>query len=82
MVEHCLNLIEVMDQNIIKKEIEKDNVKSLGLDTVTANVKVAQIQAEIDELRMQRTYYSNFCRDEMMKRCVSGHCSNCSLCKF
>ena len=82
IVQHCLYLVEVIDQNIVKKETEKENITSLGLDIVGEKVKISQVQAEIDELKMQRAYYSDFYRDEMMKRCVSGFCSNCSTCKF
>ena len=79
ILHHCEYLIEIIDNSIVQKELEKEQINVIGLDETTKNVKLTQIQVEIDELKMQRKYYNDYYADEMIRKCVNGCCQDCCM---
>ena len=75
-LSHCEYLIEVIDNAIIDKELLRRQISSLNMDTIQKNVKLTQIQSEINELKSQRQYYSYFIADTLMNNCCGGCCKN------
>ena len=78
IAHNCEYLIEIIENALIIKEQEKEQVIAYEMDKLTKNVKLAQ--SEIDELMMQRTYYSDYLRDWLLNNCSGGTCARC--CRF
>ena len=76
VLSHCEYLIEVIDNAIIDKELQRRQIVSLDMDSIQKNIKLGQIQAEINELNNQRQYYSYFIADTLMNNCCGGCCKN------
>ena len=66
IMSSCELLIHDLDVNIAQKE----EMKTRSIDQNIVN----SLQCEIDQLRTKRNYYSEYFRDEMMKRCFNGCC--------
>ena len=80
IAHNCEYLIEIIENAIIIKEKEKEQVIAYEMDKLTQNVKLAQIQSGIDELMMQRTYYSDYLRNWLLNNCSGETCARC--CRF
>ena len=80
IAHNCEYLIEIIENAIAIKEQEKEQLIAYEMDKLTKSVKLAQIQAEIDELRMQQTYYTDYLRDWLLNNCTGGTCARC--CRF
>ena len=78
----CEDLIQACDDKILIKVQEKQYISALVMDEITKRVKLNQVQAEIDELRSQRNYYSDFFRDQCIKSSINcdSCCCNGSCC--
>ena len=74
-IQHCEDLIQACDTQIIIKEKEKEYISASNMDVNTKRVKLGQLEYEISELRDQRTYYADFFRDQMITSSIN--CSNC-----
>ena len=74
-LQNCDDLILSCDNQIIIKEKEKEYISASNMDEILKRVKISQIQAEIDELRDQRTYYADFFRDQIITSSIN--CTNC-----
>ena len=68
-----LNLDDI-DAKIKQKENELLMLKFMNVENIIHNVAMRNLEREIDELKMQRTYHSNWIADQMMKGCIGGCC--------
>ena len=75
-LSHCEYLIEVIDNTILDKEFQRRQISTLDMDTIQKNIKIGQIQSEINELKSQRQYYSYFIADTLTNNCCGGCCKN------
>ena len=78
ITHQCEDLIQSCDNKIIEKEQEKEYYSASNMDEILKRVKISQIQSEIDELRSQRIYYSDFFREEMIKTSLNCNCNCCN----
>ena len=76
-----MQLIEDIDILISAKEKEREALKTVITNDIMRNVKMQQLHAEINELRIQRTYYSNMIEDQLAKNCIGGCCTSGS-CRY
>ena len=76
VLNHCEYLIEVIDNAILDKEFQRRQISTLDMDMIQKNIKLGQIQSEINELKNQRQYYSYFIADTLMNNCCGGCCKN------
>ena len=60
ITHQCEDLIQSCNNQIRIKEKEKEYISASNLDEILKRVKISQIQAEIDELRSQLNYYTDF----------------------
>ena len=67
-----IQLIDDIDILISAKEKELEALKTVITNDIMHNVKIQQLHAEINELRIQRTYYSNMIEDRLTQYCVGG----------
>ena len=63
-----MQLIQDIDILISAKEKELEALKAVITNDIMHNVKIQQLHAEINELRIQRTYYSNMVEDQLAKK--------------
>ena len=73
-IQHCEDLIQSCDNQIIIKEKEKEYISASNLDEITKRIKLNQLESEIYELRDQRNYYADFFRDQMIKTSLNCNC--------
>ena len=66
--------IDEIDAKIKQKENELLMLKFMNVNNINHNITMRNIESEIDELKMQRTYHSNWIADQMMKGCIGGCC--------
>ena len=71
-------LIQECDNQINIKEKEKKYISASTMDEIIKRVKLAQTQAEIDELIDQRAYYVDVFRSEMIKTSLNCNCNCCN----
>ena len=74
-IQHCEDLIQSCDNQIIIKTKEKEYISASNLDEITKRIKLNQLESEIYELRDQRNYYADFFRDQMITSSIN--CTNC-----
>ena len=68
--------IDEIDAKIKQKENELLMMKFMNANNIVHNMAMRNIESEIDELKMQRTYRSNLLADQLMKGCIGGCCKN------
>ena len=66
--------IEDIDAKIKQKENGLFMLKFMNVDNIIHNVAMRNIESEIDGLKMQRTYHSNYLSDQLMSGCIGGCC--------
>ena len=76
-----MQLIQDKDILVSAKEKELEALKTVITNDIMHNVKIQQLHAEINELRIQRTYYSNMVEDQLTQNCVGGCCTSGS-CRY
>ena len=69
-------LIKDLDIVISANEKELEVLRTITDGDIMTKVKIQQLQSEINEMRVQRTYYSNKMADQYANNCVNGKCSN------
>jgi len=75
-------LMTDVDTAIISKEKELEMLKLTNINNdIMINVKIKQLEYEINELNIQRTYYNNKITDELMKNSTNQPCAN-GCCKY
>ena len=68
--------LDAIDAKIKQTENELLMLKFMNVDNIIQNVAMRNIESEIDELKMQRTYHSNYLSDQLMRGCIGGCCKN------
>jgi len=69
-------LIKDLDIVISANEKELEVLRTITDGDIMTKVKIQQLQSEINEMRVQRTYYSNKMADQLINNCVNGNCIN------
>ena len=73
-------LIQDIDKSMNAKEKELESLKTIINGDIITKIKIQQLLSEINELRIQKDYYSNTIQDQLMTNC-SG-CGNCCKNKY
>ena len=68
--------IDEIDAKIKQKENELLMLKFMNVKNIIHNVAMRNLEREIDELKMQSTYHSNYLSDQLMSGCIGGCCKN------
>ena len=63
-----------IDAKIKQKENELLMLKFMNVNNIIHNMEMRNLESEIEELKMQRTYHSNYLADQLMKGCIGGCC--------
>ena len=74
-------LIKTLDHFIEDKEKELEALQLVITNDVMHNVKIQQLQSEINELKIQQIYHYNTMTDQLLNNCVSGNCTN-GCCRY
>ena len=69
-----VQFIDDIDSKIRQKEGELIMMKLTNTDNIIHNTLARDLQSQIDELRIQRTYYSDFLAHQLMQNCIGGCC--------
>ena len=71
-----LSFIDDIDTKIKQKENELLMLKFMNSNSIIHNMEMRNLESEIEELRMQRTYHTNYIADQLMRICseCSGNC--------
>ena len=69
-----LSFLDDIDAKIKQKENELLMLKFMNISNINHNIAMRNIESEIDEPKMQRTYHSKWIADQMMKGCIGGCC--------
>ena len=71
-------LIKDLDVSISVKEKERELLENVINSDIMTKIKIQQLTSEINEMIVQRNYYSNRLADQLANNCVNGSCSgNC-----
>ena len=73
-------LIKDLDVSISVKEKERELLENVINSDIMTKIKIQQLTYEINEMRVQRTYYSNKMTDELMNNSIQT-CGKCKYCK-
>ena len=69
-----VQFIDDIDSKIRQKEGELIMMKLTNTDNIIHNTLARDLQSQIDELRIQRTYYSDFLAHQLTQNCIGGCC--------
>ena len=69
-----VQFIDQIDAMIRQKEGDLNIMKLTNTDNIIHNTIARDLQSQIDELRIQRTYHYNFLADKLMQNCIGGCC--------
>ena len=68
--------VDDIDTKIKQKENELLMLKFMNSNSIIHNMEMRNLESEIEELKMQRTYHTNYIADQLMRNCsaCSGNC--------
>ena len=69
--------IDDIDAKIKQKENELLMLRFMNVDNIIHNTSMRNLEAEINELNVQRTYLSNMMADQLMQGCIGCSGGNC-----
>ena len=74
-------LMTDIDTEILNKKRELELLQTFT--DIGSKIEINQLEYEINELNIQRTYYDNKIIDQLMSNCTSQQCANgcCKYCK-
>ena len=78
-------LIENLEIILSSKEKELEELQKNTSSDILTNIKINQLNYEIDELRMQLAYHHNKMTDQLLNNCVNysnGSCADGSCCNY
>ena len=68
--------VDDIDNKIKQKENELLMLKFMNSNSIIHNMEMRNLEGEIEELEMQRTYHTSYIADQLMRNCseCSGNC--------